>query len=199
MGKLNLASPNYWVRDLAARSTPSVFCAPPPALQHWPLGCLPLQVGAEWKLRSRPKLSQSGTTSRLLTAGSHAAVCQPALMPKEVPIPAVPTPFPFQKLHAKHMHVAKNKVLAHWSYLSGLYLSGLPLNSFVRNKSCFLKHEEDIQWQIAVWGKFCPPPHFSRMQAKRYGQHLCSHFTQEVVPICLIATEGQSALLHDQG
>lgn len=166
---------------------------PSPALQHWPLGCLPLQVRAEWKLRSRPKLSQSGTTSRLLTAGSRAAVCQAALLPKEVPIPAVPTPFPFQKLHAKHMHVAKNKVLTRWSYLSGL-----PLNSFLRNKSCFLKHKEDIQWQTAVWGKF-RPPHFSRMQAKCYGQHLCSHFTQEVVPICLIATEGQSALQHDQG
>lgn len=72
--------------------------------------------------------------------GSRAAVCQAALLPKEVPIPAVPTPFPFQKLHAKHMHVAKNKVLTRWSYLSGL-----PLNIFLRNKSCFLKHEEDIQ------------------------------------------------------
>lgn len=127
-----------------AALTPRV---PPAPGQSWVKGKVSAQV-----------VSQSGTTSRLLTAGSCAAACQAALLPEQVLVPAVPTPFPFQKLYAKHMHVAKNKVLAHWSYLSGLYLSGLPINSFVRNKNCFLKHEEDIQWQTVVWSKSLPPP-----------------------------------------
>lgn len=91
--------------------------------------------------RARHKLIKSSKMHRSVGASPAAWAA---------PMPAVQTSFAFRRLHTKHRHVANSQVLAHWSYLSGLPRNIAP---FLRNKNCFLKHKEDIQWPAAPWSR----------------------------------------------